>query len=86
MIHGFNELNEKISQTLNLINDIEKSSKEQLEGIEHINDAVTELDQQTQQNAQVSSQTKEVAISTDKIAKLIFESANDKEFIGKNRA
>ncbi|HKM18716.1 MAG TPA: methyl-accepting chemotaxis protein, partial [Aliarcobacter sp.] len=85
MIHGFNELNEKILKTLNLISDVEKSSKEQLEGIEHINDAIAMLDQQTQQNAQVSSLTKEVAISTNNIAKIIFDSANDKEFIGKNR-
>lgn len=34
-----------------IITDIEMASKEQLVGIEQINDAVNQLDQQTQQNA-----------------------------------
>ena len=84
MISGYKELNENISQTINLISDIEMSSKEQLMGIEQINDAVTQLDQQTQQNAAVASQTHDVAVITDEIAKLVVSNANAKEFIGKN--
>ncbi len=60
------------------------SSKEQLTGIEQINDAVTQLDQQTQQNAMIASQTHDVAVLTDDIAKLIVQHADEKEFIGKN--
>ncbi len=60
------------------------SSKEQLSGIEQINDAVNQLDQQTQQNAAISTQTNDIAITSDKIAKLIVEDANKKEFHGKN--
>ena len=60
------------------------SSKEQLLGIEQINDAVNSLDQQTQQNAMVASQSHDIALSTDKIAKLVVSNANAKEFIGKN--
>ena len=84
MINGYKELNENISQTINLISDIEMSSKEQLSGIEQINDAVNQLDQQTQQNAAVASQTHDVAVITDEIAKLVVSNANDKEFAGKN--
>ena len=84
MINGYKELNQNISQTINLISDIEMSSKEQLSGIEQINDAVNSLDQQTQQNASVASQTHEVSVITDQIAKLIVSSANAKEFRGKN--
>ncbi|WP_026808253.1 methyl-accepting chemotaxis protein, partial [Aliarcobacter lanthieri] len=84
MIDGYKELNESISQTINLISDIEMSSKEQLSGIEQINDAVNELDRQTQQNAMVASQTNEIALNADEIAKLIVEDANAKEFNGKN--
>ncbi|OQR40843.1 chemotaxis protein, partial [Aliarcobacter cryaerophilus] len=69
---------------INLISDIEMSSKEQLSGIEQINDAVNQLDQQTQQNAAISTQTNDIAITSDKIAKLIVEDANKKEFHGKN--
>ncbi|MEW6551306.1 MAG: methyl-accepting chemotaxis protein [Campylobacterota bacterium] len=84
MIQGYSELNKNISHTINLISDIEHASKEQLLGIEQINDAVTQLDQQTQQNAMVASQTHDVAVLTDEIAKLVVSSANEKEFIGKN--
>jgi methyl-accepting chemotaxis protein len=84
MIDGYKELNQNISQTINLIQDIEMSSKEQLKGIEQINDAVNQLDQQTQQNAMIASQTHDVSVVTDKIAKLVVSSANTKEFEGKN--
>jgi methyl-accepting chemotaxis protein len=84
MIEGYKELNQNISQTINLISDIEMSSKEQLSGIEQINDAVNQLDQQTQQNAAVASQTHDVALITDEIAKLVVTNADAKEFKGKN--
>ncbi|MDY0328443.1 MAG: chemotaxis protein, partial [Arcobacteraceae bacterium] len=80
---GYSELNQNISHTITLISDIEHASKEQLEGIEQINDAVTQLDQQTQQNAMVAGQTHDVAVLTDKIAKLVVEHADEKEFNGK---
>jgi len=84
MIEGYKHLNENISQTISLISDIESASKEQLLGIEQINDAVNQLDEQTQQNAMVASQTHDVALVTDEIAKLVVSEANAKEFIGKN--
>ena len=84
MIDGYKELNESINQTINLISDVEMSSKEQLLGIEQINDAVNQLDQQTQQNAMIASQTNDIALSADEIAKLVVSDANAKEFIGKN--
>ena len=84
MIEGYKGLNESINQTINLISDIEMSSKEQLLGIEQINDAVNQLDQQTQQNAMIASQTNDIALSADEIAKLVVSDANDKEFVGKN--
>ena len=84
MIEGYKELNNNISQTMNLISDIQNASKEQLLGIEQINDAVNQLDQQTQQNAMVASQSHDIAVITDEIAKLIVQDADEKEFIGKD--
>ena len=84
MIQGYKSLNDSINSTINLISDVEMSSKEQLSGIEQINDAINQLDQQTQQNAAISTQTNDIAITSDKIAKLIVEDANKKEFHGKN--
>ncbi len=84
MISGYKELNQNITNTINLISDIEMSSKEQLTGIEQINDAINNLDQQTQKNAVIASQTHDVAIITDEIAKLVVSNADAKEFRGKN--
>ncbi len=86
MIEGYKNLNSNISSTMNLISDIENASKEQLLGIEQINDAVNQLDQQTQQNAMIASQSHDIALSTDEIAKEIVKEANSKEFIGKDSA
>ena len=85
MIDGYKELNQNISQTINLISDIEMSSKVQLAGIEQINDAVTQLDQQTQQNAAIASHTQEIAIMTDNISKIIVDNADAKDFENKNK-
>ncbi len=84
MIEGYKQLNQNITHTINLISDIQNASKEQLLGIEQINDAVNQLDQQTQQNAAVASQTHDVAVLTDQIAKLVVSNADEKEFKGKN--
>ena len=84
MIEGYKQLNQNITHTINLIQDIQNASKEQLLGIEQINDAVNQLDQQTQQNAMVASQTHDVSVLTDQIAKLVVANADEKEFKGKN--
>ena len=80
MIQGYKSLNDSINSTINLISDVEMSSKEQLSGIEQINDAVNQLDQQTQQNAVVASETQRIAQETSSIAKKILEDVNNKEF------
>ena len=80
MIEGYEELNKNILNTIELIKNIENSSKEQLTGIEQINNAISILDQQTQKNAVVATQTRDIALSTDEIAKLIIKDVNEKEF------
>ena len=84
MTEGYSGLNASITNTIELINDVTSASKEQQSGIEQINDAIGLLDQQTQKNASVSSQTKEIAVNTRNIATKIVEDADEKEFIGKN--
>ncbi len=84
MIEGYNGLSDNITKTIKLISDIESASKEQQLGIEQINDAVTTLDKQTQQNASIANQTHDITVQTDTIAKLIVSNANEKEFIGKD--
>ncbi|MEA3288702.1 MAG: methyl-accepting chemotaxis protein [Campylobacterota bacterium] len=84
MIDGYNGLNENISKTIELISDVEAASQEQQSGIIQINDAINSLDRQTQQNANIASQTNSIALKTDKIANLVVESANEKQFVGKD--
>jgi methyl-accepting chemotaxis protein len=83
MIKGYTGLNENITKTLNLISDVETASNEQKAGIEQINDAINSLDQQTQENASISNKTHEVAVQTDTIAKLVVQTADEKNFPGK---
>ncbi len=85
MIQGYNGLSENITKTIELISHIEIASKEQLTGIEQINDAINSLDQQTQQNASIANQTHDIAAQTDEIAKLIVSDADEKQFIGKDK-
>jgi len=84
MIDGYTHLNESISKTLDLISNVETASKEQQSGIVQINDAITALDRQTQENANIASGTDDVARQTDSIAKLIISSVDTKEFNGKS--
>lgn len=83
MISGYTLLNDNISKTIELIHNVETSSKEQQTGIIQINDAINALDQQTQQNANIASDTYSIAVQTDTIAKLVVSNANEKEFVGK---
>ncbi len=86
MIQGYNELSDNITKTIELISDIEGASKEQLSGIEQINDAINNLDQQTQLNASIANETHDIAVQTDEIAKLIVKNADEKTFDGKESA
>ncbi len=83
MINGFGLLSENISKTIELINDVETASKEQQTGIEQINSAINQLDKQTQRNASVASDVQNIANTTSAIASKVVESADKKEFIGK---
>jgi len=83
MINGYKQLNENISNTTKLIFEVENASKEQLSGIEQINHAINQLDQQTQQNARIAFEAKNIAINTDELSKSIVNSTNEKEFEGK---
>ena len=83
MIEGYTSLNENISVTLDLIQNVTTASKEQSIGMVQINDAVNNLDQITQKNAQSASETNEIAKQTLKISNEIIEQVNSKEFDGK---
>ena len=82
MIHGYTTLSDNINKTTELISTVENAAKEQKIAIDQINDSVTELDHQTQQNAKIASDTNDVATNTNNIALNIIKSVDEKEFIG----
>ena len=84
MIEGFSNLNENLLKTMDLINSVEKNSKDQKNRIEMINESVTMLDEKTQQNAAIANKAYEISQSTLDIADDIVKDANEKEFIGKD--
>ena len=80
MIKGYVKLKENISKTTEVIHDISISSKEQRTSIEQINDVITKLDRQTQNNASIANETHDIAINTSNIAQKILETVNQKKF------
>lgn len=78
MINEYKKLNEDIQQTMKLISDVEMSSREQLLGIEQINDVINSLDQQTQEN--IANITHAIAQNTLEITQTIVKNTNTKKF------
>jgi methyl-accepting chemotaxis protein len=80
MIHGYQELNTHINETLHLIENVSSASKEQMTGIEQINDTVTMLDRVTQENANEANQVRAIANDVSSMAKDLVEDALSKKF------
>ena len=80
MIDGYKDLNKNISETINIIEDVSGASKEQMLGIEQINQAVNMLDRVTQENAFESNQIKEISQSVSKLAYDLLTDAKSKKF------
>ncbi|WP_228712680.1 methyl-accepting chemotaxis protein [Halarcobacter mediterraneus] len=84
MIEGYSGLKDNISHTIELIESVSISSKEQQQGVSQITETIAKLDKQTQENAFVAQNTNEIAQETDTISKQIVDDANKKEFAGKD--
>ena len=83
MIEGYSKLNTNIHNTLELINEVATSSKEQFNAMEQINDTVNNLDQVTQQNAESAGEANKIASEVNKIAVQVVQKTDEKEFNGK---
>jgi len=80
----YENLNQNINETLNLVEDIVNASKEQELGINQINNSIQNIDTSTQINALATEQVKNSAVQSFNIAELLVNSTKDVEFIGKN--
>jgi len=75
MINGYETLNSNIENQLALIEDVSSASKEQQQAIRQINDSVTELDKNTQQNAtsaaQISAQSENIKVLSTQLVEVV---------------
>jgi methyl-accepting chemotaxis protein len=80
MIKGYEELNTHINETIHIIENVSAASKEQMTGIEQINDTITMLDRVTQENASEATQISNIASDVSKMAKELVNDAKSKQF------
>ena len=80
MIEGYEILNKHISETITIIHDVSSGSKEQMTGIEQINDTVTMLDRVTQENANSANQISSIASEVSLMAQELVRDAKTKQF------
>jgi methyl-accepting chemotaxis protein len=79
MIKGYEELNKNISQTIEIIQHVSKSSNEQMQGIEQINSMVNLLDQVTQENANQANNVASISSQTQEMAEQLVNRAKNKK-------
>jgi methyl-accepting chemotaxis protein len=80
MIKGYETLNTHFNETITLIEDVSNASKEQMSGIEQINDAVTMLDRVTQENANEANSVASIAGEVSEMANNLVADVQNKKF------
>jgi methyl-accepting chemotaxis protein len=80
MINGYETLNKHINETIHIIDDVSNASKEQMTGIEQINDAVTMLDRVTQENANEANIVANISDEVKNMANDLVSDAQNKKF------
>lgn len=83
MQNEYNNLNEKITDTLNLVDDIVTASKEQGLGIKQINNSIQDIDHATQINASITDKVRHISIQSYNISEQLVKSNEEIQFIGK---
>ena len=61
MMESFSVISTKITHTDDMVRDVANASREQMAGISQINDAVSQLDQMTQQNAKTANNVAQIS-------------------------
>ncbi|MFY9110284.1 methyl-accepting chemotaxis protein, partial [Aliarcobacter butzleri] len=80
MITDYEKLYEKISDTIKIIHQVNNSNKEQISGIEQINQAIISMEKLTQENAKESENLSEISISVNTLAHNLVNQAKTKKF------
>jgi methyl-accepting chemotaxis protein len=80
MKEGYDELNNHISSTIDLINHVADVSKEQYNTIVTINDNVEDIENNIPKSAKMAEDALNIAVDTKNLATAILEEANQKKF------
>lgn len=80
MIKGYEDLNVHITQTIEIIDSVSMSSKEQISGIEQINNTISSLDRATQENVSEMNNISSLTNETLTIAHSLVSDAKIKKF------
>jgi len=83
MYKGFESLNENIIHTTKIVETVTTNSSEQMKGLEQINSAISQLDNTTQENALIATQTNEVVKTVEGMSKEIENEVKKNKFIQK---
>lgn len=82
--HGFESVRDKIDHTTDLINHVVGVGREQLKGVESLNNTSERLDSAMQRNTQISNETFVISNKVAKMAHELLTEANNINFAGKN--
>ncbi|MDN5068529.1 methyl-accepting chemotaxis protein, partial [Aliarcobacter butzleri] len=80
MITDYEKLYEKISDTIEIIHQVNNSNKKQINGIEQINQAIISMEKLTQENAKESENLSEISINVNTLAQNLVNQAKIKKF------
>ncbi len=85
MTAGYKQLNENIKENFIHVKKVVDSLKEQEEGISIINEAISDIDRNTQNQALVSVKVNEIATQSQNVAKQIVSVTSNSSFEGKEQ-
>ena len=79
MMNGFDELDNTITKTIELISAVAEANKEQLESVGQINTTITQIDTMTQNNASIANEVTNTANEVSEMAQKIVVEASSKK-------
>jgi len=80
MMESFEKLSSMIEENTTIIDEVAKSNQEQMHNLSQINETMSSLDQITQENASMATQTKDVATQTNRVAQDMLQAASLNEY------
>jgi methyl-accepting chemotaxis protein len=80
MIKGYDELNSNITQTIEIIQNVNTSSQEQMQGIEQINSMINLLEHVTNENASQANNVASISAQTQTMAEQLVNEVKNKKF------